>query len=60
MLLPEDDFLLLSIVNTKLRDGYSSLEDLCASESLDKDSIIKRLQNIGYAYDVARNAFTAV
>ena len=27
MVLPADDFILLSVINTKLRDEYSSLED---------------------------------
>ena len=35
-----DPNLLLSIVNTKLRDKYKSLEDLCDYEDMDKEKII--------------------
>ena len=33
-MLPQDPYILLSVINTKLRDGYSSLSALC--EGLDK------------------------
>ena len=35
-MLPKDPVILLSFINTKLRDEYSSLEDLCAA--LDADA----------------------
>ena len=60
MNLPEDGFLLLSVINTKLRDCYFSLEELCAAENLDKNRLLKRLFEIGYAYDCKLNAFKAV
>ena len=55
--MPEDPNLLLSYVNLKLRDYYSSLEDLC--EDLDTSASETKLMGIGYHYDRGRNQFTA-
>ncbi|MDE5943112.1 MAG: DUF4250 domain-containing protein [Clostridia bacterium] len=55
--LPQDDFILLSLVNTKLRDIYGSLNGLCEEEGVSRESIEERLARIGYAYDEEANAF---
>ena len=55
--LPADDFMLLSYVNTALRDGYSSLEDFAAAVDADVTEIETRLARIGYVYDPTANAF---
>lgn len=55
--LPSDGFILLSYVNTKLRDGYESLEELCSSEGLDMDEVVSRLSALGYVYDGKGNTF---
>ena len=34
MPLPNDPFILLSVINTKLRDFYPSLAELCSSEDI--------------------------
>lgn len=57
MSLPMDNFLLLSVVNTKLRDQYSSLDALCDDLDEDKNDIIYRLSSVGYAYDENLNQF---
>ena len=57
MFMPEDNYLLLSLVNTKLRDGYSSLTELCEEEGVDMEDIISRLSTIGYSYDEKLNSF---
>lgn len=57
MELPKDDYILLSAVNMKLRDGYDSFEDFCTAENVDGAEIGKRLAALGYAYDGERNAF---
>ena len=53
----EDANMLLSIINTKLRDDYSSLDDLVCSENLDKQVIIEKLKSIGYEYSESQNKF---
>ena len=49
--LPQDKFMLLSVVNTKLRDQYSDLDALCDDIGADRDEIIQSLASIGYSYD---------
>lgn len=57
MFLPSDDNILLSLINTKLRDNYSSLKELCEEEEADEEEIISRLARLGYAYDKDKNTF---
>ena len=60
MNLPADDFILLSLINTKLRDNYSSLQELCEEEGVDFQQILARLSALGYSYDEEANAFKRV
>ena len=57
MLLPADGFILLSLINTKLRDDYSSLEELCEEEGLDIEELTSRLSALGYSYVEEQNTF---
>ena len=56
-MLPKNPILLLSIVNTKLRDFYSSLDELCQDLDESKDEIIDILAHAGYIYDKEINQF---
>ncbi|HIT42700.1 MAG TPA: DUF4250 domain-containing protein [Candidatus Caccovicinus merdipullorum] len=56
-MIPKDPVMLLSYVNTQLRDHYSSLDDLCRSLDLDPQQIISSLAAIQYQYDADRNQF---
>ena len=49
--------ILLSFINTKLRDQYNSLDELCNDLDLDKQKIIDELMSINYAYDEKSNQF---
>ena len=55
--LPNDPILLLSVVNTRLRDFYKDLDTLCQEMSVDKTELIERLADINYEYDEAINQF---
>lgn len=57
MNLPQDPVMLLSYVNTQLRDNYSSLDELCASLSADREALTEKLKSIDYEYDAEQNAF---
>ena len=57
MQLPKDPVLLLSVVNTKLRDYYDSLDALCEDMQVEKESIVKTLKGIDYEYDESRHQF---
>ena len=52
-----DPFMLLSIVNTKLRDFYSSLDVLCDDMGESREEIENTLKNIGYVYNSTQNRF---
>ena len=56
-MLPKDPILLLSVVNTKLRDNYPSLEELCHGEDADQEEIVRTLDAIGYIYQPDLNQF---
>ncbi len=56
-MIPSDPVILLSYINTQLRDNYSSLDELCASFDVDKKDICDRLSAIGYTYDKEGNTF---
>ena len=45
---PKDPVMLLSFLNTQLRDYYPSLEDCCLSLGLDKEEITSGLASIDY------------
>lgn len=58
-MLPRDPEILLSMINTKLRDSYSSFEELCGETDEDKDELEAILDRAGYKYDAALNRFVA-
>ena len=55
--LPNDPMMLLSVVNTKLRDFYKNLDELCEDINVDKDELIQKLSVIDYEYDEKLNRF---
>ena len=57
MNLPKDPMLLLSVVNTKLRDQFTSLDALCGDMQADREEMETKLQNIDYTYDENTNQF---
>lgn len=57
MELPQDANILLSYVNLKLRDFYSSLDALCDDMDVSRTEIEEKLSAIGYHYQEAKNQF---
>lgn len=56
-MLPQDPIILLSYVNTKLRDEYSSLEELCGALDVDREELVRILESVNYRYSAQRNQF---
>lgn len=56
-MLPKDPFMLYSAVNMKLRDTYSSLDDLCSSEGIDRSALVDTLSSAGFEYNPEINQF---
>ena len=59
-MLPQDPYILLSYVNTKLRDEYASLSALCGGLDVGETELAQKLAGEGYAYDPAANQFKPV
>ena len=57
MNIPNDPMILLSFINTKLRDDYSSLSVLCRELEIEEAVITDKLASIDYTYDKALNRF---
>lgn len=55
--LPKDPMILLSFINTQLRDNYDSLEELCESLDADMEAVNSALEAAGFSYDRERNCF---
>lgn len=55
--LPNDPVMLLSVVNTRLRDVYHTLAELCEDMDVEREDIADKLKEIGYSYDEERGQF---
>ena len=56
-MIPKDPVILLSYVNTQLRDYFDSLDALWSLRGIRKDSLIATLDSIDYHYDEKTNQF---
>ncbi len=57
MNLPNDPVILMSYLNTQLRDCYPSLEELCRSMNLDQEQLLEKLAAAGFTYHASTNQF---
>lgn len=57
MNIPNDPVMLLSVINTQLRDHYPSLDEFCSSCDIDQKKICEKLASIDYVYDPSINQF---
>ena len=57
-MIPKDPVMLLSFVNMKLRDKYSSLDAMCEDLEILSSEVIEKLAQIDYHYDVEKNQFS--
>ena len=57
MSLPKDPVMLLSVVNTQLRDQYPTLEELAKAHMISAEEIMDKLQQIDYYYKEETNQF---
>ncbi len=55
--LPQEPEILLGFINMKLRDSYSSLEELCDDLDLPRGYIDNALTAAGYYYDEKNNRY---
>ena len=57
MNIPKDPVMLLSFINTQLRDNYSDIDELCASLDINKNELMSKLAAIDYRYDEISRQF---
>ena len=57
MAIPKDPAMLLSYVNTQLRDFYPTLDELCGSLMISREELEETLETIDYIYNAATNRF---
>ena len=55
--MPKDPIMLLSFINTQLRDNYNTLEELCKSYMVSGEEITDKLKTINYEYNSEKNQF---
>lgn len=56
-LIPNDPVMLISYINTQLRDFYPNLDELCKILDIDKDKLENKLATIDYRYNSEMNKF---
>lgn len=56
-MLPNDPIMLMSVINTKLRDTYPSLEELCGDMDISCEELTRKLEQAGYVYFSNTNSF---
>lgn len=57
MNIPNDPVILLSYINTKLRDEFPNLDELCRSLCISREELERKLSLIGYVYNEETNSF---
>lgn len=55
--LPQDAAMLMSFINMKLRDCYSSLDALCDDMNVNREELETKLSEYGYEYNPSVNKF---
>ena len=55
--IPKDPVMLLSYINTQLRDNYPDTDELCRSLCLDRKDVDEKLASIDYEYDLGKNQY---
>lgn len=55
-MIPRDPVMLLSYVNTQLRDFYSSLDAFCEDKEVSREELVEK-PSIDYQYDTVTNQF---
>lgn len=55
--IPQDPIILLSYVNTELRDHFATLEEFCQNYELNENELRDTLSSVDYQYDETINQF---
>ena len=56
-MLPKDPMILLSCINTRLRDDFPDLDTLCGELEIPRAELEAKLAAVGFRYDAAQKRF---
>ena len=56
-MLPKDPVMLLSYINTQLRDCYPGVEELCGALMISREDLDETLGKIDYVYSREKNQY---
>ena len=56
-MLPKDPMILLSYLNTHLRDDYPTLDALCEDLDVSRPELEEKLKAVGFSYDEEQKRF---
>ena len=55
--IPSDPMMLFSFINMKLRDEFSSLDELCATLDIERAWLEEKLASVGFEYSQENKKF---
>ena len=55
--IPSDPMILFSFINMKLRDEFSSLDELCDTLVIERKWLEDKLASVGFEYSAENNKF---
>lgn len=55
-----DSYMLLSLVNMKLRDEFPNIKDFCSEFNILEEDLNNKLKSIGYIYREKNNQYVSV
>ena len=55
--LPQDPAILMSYINTMLRDRYATLGELCEDLGIDREELVAKLAQAGFEYNASLKKF---
>ena len=55
--IPNDPVMLLSFINTQLRDTYESFDAFVIAFQVDREEVLAKMKGIDYEYDEKTNQF---
>lgn len=58
MNIPKDPYMLLSFINTQLRDKFRDLDQCCEHYGIQRSELEEKLDAVDYRYDEELNQFT--
>lgn len=56
-MIPKDPNMLVSYINTQIRDHYKTLEECCEALEISQEELKQKLKTVDYCYDETTHQF---